>query len=835
MKVSLNTVKQYTEVDISVDELVEKINSQLGGVESIVDLGFKYKGATIVRIVSCMDHPNADRLRVCMVDDGSVAENVTRDENGHVQIVCGAQNARAGNYAVWLPPSMTVPSSIAEKQPLVLEARELRGVVSNGMLASARELGLGENHDGILEINIDEPSPHQSDIKPGASFAKIFSLDDTIIDIENKMFTHRPDCFGHLGVAREIAGIQHKAFSSPEWYSSEPTFDTTDTLSLTVKSDTQAVPRFIAVAMDNITIQPSPLWLQTELVRMGSKPINNIVDVTNYVMLLTGQPLHAYDYDKVQGNTLEARYAKSDETLALLNSKTIKLSPEDIVIADSDRAIGLAGVLGGAETEVDETTKRIILECATFDMYAVRRSSMRHGLFTEAVTRFNKGQSPLQNPYVLSYAIASIKDVSGGTISSNVSDLHQLSNVNQTPSFISVEFINQRLGLSLKSDEIADLLSNVEFDICHSCDDDRHTTSVHYTAPFWRTDIEIPEDIVEEVGRLYGFERLKRELPRSDISPISKNKNSELKKAIRISLSKSGANEILTYSFVPEKVLYNAGQSAQEAFKLANALSPELQYYRLSVLPSILNKVHTNIKAGHEEFVLFEIGKGHNAALHAADDEGLPSELEFVDLVYSSKKDRLGAPYYHIQGIVAQLCADLGVDIELRKIENDMNYAVTAPFDLSRSALLYVRNTEEVLGIVGEPKLSVIKHFKLPTYSAIASLDVKGLAKSTVSLSQKYKPLSRYPGTWQDICLRVEDTVSYAELVLSVESALAKSEVVASFEPIDIYKDPNTSHHQVTFRISMTDITNTISGEIAQTVLSDIAKDAKNRCNATVV
>jgi phenylalanyl-tRNA synthetase beta chain len=216
MKVSLNTIKQYTSVDLSVEELVEKINRQLGGVEEVTDLGKRYEGAVIVRVVQCADHPNADRLHVCRVDDGGVVQNVERGEDGLVQVVCGAPNVHEDMFAVWLPPASAVPSSFDDKEPFVLEARELRGVVSNGMLASAKELAIGDSHEGILEIDPAEWKPTDAEIKPGASFAKIYGLDDTIIDIENKMFTHRPDLFGQLGVAREIAGIQHHAFTSPD-------------------------------------------------------------------------------------------------------------------------------------------------------------------------------------------------------------------------------------------------------------------------------------------------------------------------------------------------------------------------------------------------------------------------------------------------------------------------------------------------------------------------------------------------------------------------------------------------------------------------------------------
>lgn len=259
MKVSLNTVKQFTKVDLPIDELVAKINGQLGGVEEITNLGERYEGAVIAKVLTCKKHPNADKLSVCEIDAG---------EAKPVQVVCGAPNVRVGMYVVWLRPGSTVPASFGDSEPFVLGSRELRGVMSNGMLASPKELGLGDSHEGILELDPDEQTQVSSVIKPGAQFATTYCLDDTIITIENKMFTHRPDCFGVLGVAREIAGIQHQAFRSPDWYRNLPSFESGDGLELTVKNEApMVVPRFMAAVIKDVVVKPSPVWLQAEIGR----------------------------------------------------------------------------------------------------------------------------------------------------------------------------------------------------------------------------------------------------------------------------------------------------------------------------------------------------------------------------------------------------------------------------------------------------------------------------------------------------------------------------------------------------------------------------------------
>lgn len=831
MKVSLNTIKQFTDVDVSVDELVAKIGAQLGGVEEVIDLGKRYTGATIVKVVSCDDHPNADRLHVCTIDDGGVTPDVKRNEQGLVQVVCGAPNVHADMFVVWLPPKSTVPATFTDKEPFVLEARELRGVTSNGMLASARELGIGDSHEGILEIDPKEWRPNDIEIKPGTNFAKAYGLDDTIIDIENKMFTHRPDLFGQLGVAREIAGIQHKKFESPKWYLDQPKFEHTEGLALEVFNDApEKAPRFMAVAVKDIEVKPSPLWLQCALVAMGSKPINNIVDATNYVMLLTAQPTHAYDYDKLRGGKLGARLAKKGEKTTLLNGKEYELSAEDIVIADGEGIVGLGGIMGGGNSEVSNETKNIVLEVANFDMYAVRKTSMRHGLFTDALTRFNKGQSPLQTSHVMSLLLQSVFDVSPGKQASKVFD-NEIHPQVDGPQGISTKFINERLGLQLSRSEAMELLKNVEvaaYDDASKADDD-----FHYNAPFWRTDIELPEDIVEEVGRLYGFDNIPRELPLRSAKPTPKNHQRVVKQRIRNSLAKSGANEVLTYSFVHENVMKRAEQDVTQAFRLSNALSPDLQYYRLSVLPSLLAKVHANVKAGYDEFTLFEIGKGHNKKYHADDDNGLPTEMEFIDLVYTSKQPCDGAAFYYVRRQLVALMNDLHLgEPVFKSIARTLDFPVTAPFDQDRSALVETADGT-FLGMIGELKQPVIANFKLPAYTAAATLDLSGFITADQNVVPGYQALSKYPSTTQDICFQIATDVRYGQLAASVRSALATSEYQWRLQPIDIYHKEGAKTKNITFRIRIVSHERTLQTEMINALLDSVTQRVHTELDAT--
>ncbi len=832
MKVSLNIIKQLINFELPpVDELVARVNQQLGGVEEVIDLNAKYGGARIVRVVECAKHPDADRLSVTKIDDGGAVADVPRDENGLVQVVCGAPNVHADMWAIWLPPNSTVPASFDDDEPFVLDARPLRGVLSQGMLAAADELAIGTDHEGIVEIH-ERDVPAGVELTAGASFAETFGLDDYVLDIENKMFTHRPDCFGQLGVAREIAGIFHQQFTSPEWYNVIQEFAGGDGLELEIFNEvTEVVPVFSAVAIKNIEVQPSPLWLQCQLVAMGGKPINNIVDATNYMMLMTAQPTHAYDYDKLRGSILGARLARDGEKVSLLNGKEYELTVDDIVIADGEGVIGLAGIMGGTDTEVSDGTKNIVLECANFDMYALRRTAMRHGIFTDALTRFNKGQSPAQTDPVLKQLMGMV----GGVQASEVLDASSYNKCIMPDGVhcvdsqgVSNEFINERLGTDLSNNEIADILRYTECMV----EVDEHGCEVY--SPFWRTDIELPEDIVEEVGRLCGFDKLPRQLPRRSIKPAPKNVRRELKNAVRRSLSRAGANEVLTYSFVHERILKNAEQDVAQAYKLSNALSPDLQYYRLTVLPSLLDKVHANIKAGHDEFALFEMGKGH-IKMHGLGEDGLPEASQFTDIVYAAKKSGAGAPFYKVRRLVEQLAHDFGAELVFKPIEQERNFPVTAPFDQSRSAL--VETTDGTfIGLVGELKQSVIKNFKLPAYVAAASLDTAGLEAVYAKQGSHYRPLSRYPSTTRDISLKVPSAIRYQQLLQTLDEVVRDVAMEVRIEPLTIYQsEDNAEQKTMTWRLTFTSHARTLVDKDIAPVMQQIEQAAKDAWGAEIV
>lgn len=800
MKISVELMKQFSDEPVwrlPTAELVAKIGSQLGAVEETIDLAPKYEGIQIVEITEAKNHPNADKLNVYQMFNGKE----------YVQVVSGDTNLQPGDKVAWIAPGQTVPSTHSTSAPVVMEARELRGEISNGMFGSGKELGFNDDHQHVQVLSTDAPA--------GTLLADAYNLNDSIIDIENKMFTHRPDGFGNLGVAREIAGIQGLPFESPEWYSASVAdfpYETTDALEVVIRNDIpELVPRFVAVSIAGITIAPSPLWLQSFLNRLGIRPINNVVDITNYYMILTGQPLHAYDYDKIkalartQRAELTVRKPKKGETIKLLNGKTIEPHKDAMMVAAGDALVCMGGMIGGANSEVGAQTKNIILEAATWDMFSIRRSSMHHGIFTDAVTRFSKGQSPLQNAAVLVKAMRELQALAGGKIGSRLIDDNHLPKQTlargslHEPIVTTIEFIAARLGVTIPPEEIATVLNNVEFKV------ETHGDELIITAPFWRTDIQIPEDIVEEIGRLRGYDALPHELPMRSTQAVTPEPIATLKNTIRATLASAGANELQTYSFVPAALLQSAGQDREHAFAIRNALSPELQHYRLSLTPSLLEKVHPNIKAGYTQHALFEMNKIHIKG--DADCNGLPREYQTLAFVYASQISRAGAPYYQAKYYLEYILNTLHVPFTIVTAENppqwEIGRQVFAPFEPKRSGYVLVGSENEFGGFIGEYHAGVRKKLKLPDFAAGFEIDLERLLKH--QQPNNYQPLLKFPATEQDVCLRVGIKVQYADLAAKVKEALsADKRLRVTIAPLDIYKrKDDATHKQITFRITL--------------------------------
>ncbi len=828
MIISVNWLKKYTDIDLSIDELVEVIGSRIVEIESVTDLGAKYKDVIIVRVDQCAPLPDTDHLNATKIDDGGYLKDVERDEKGLISVVCGASNIKAGMLVAWLPPSSIVPDSFNDIEPFVLQPKMLRGVMSNGMIASAKELDLYDDHTGILEID--------KEVEPGTKFADAYELNDYLLDIENKSLTHRPDMFGIIGFAREVAAIQNKAFVTPDWLAEVvPEYNkikpTVTNLTVRVESS-QICDRYQAVVLSGADAsRKSPLEIQTLLARVGVRPINAVVDVTNYLMMLTGQPLHAFDYDKlvsVSGGKpdISVRLANKNDRLTLLDGREIELSVEDILITAGDVPVGLAGAMGGANTAIDDKTQNIIVESATFNLYSLRATQMRHGIFSEAVTRFTKGQPADLTAPVLASAIELIGAWSGAEMISEVIDSRTKDSDNISI-ILSTSRVNSVLGADMSTDDIENTLRLVEF----ACVNETPNSLV-VAAPYWRSDIHITEDLIEEVGRIKGFDSIIPTLPERDSSAVMPSSYDKFRYQLRQILAGAGASEVLTYSFVHGDIIEKSGQSIANSYRITNSLSPDLQYYRQSLLPSLINLVHPNIKKGFGDFALFEINKVHPKSLGLT-DESVPIEHDSVGLVIASKNVGVGSPYYRAKAIVEYLQAMLGLQLLFETIDSSDN-VVQKPLEAKRSSLVRLMDGQ-IVGFVGEFNTRVKKNFKLVDNVAGFELDLKLLFDAVQSLKPSYRPLSKYPSVERDICFKVDPKTSYNELYSLVELICAGGNLNYSISPVDIYQQDAEMSRNITLRLKLTSDTKTLTGDEVREIIDRISIEADKRLSAKVI
>lgn len=829
MIISVNWLKKFTDIDLPIDELATLIGARLVEIESIVDLGAKYKDVLIVKVVECAPLEGTDHLNLTKIDDGGTAKDVERDERGLVQVVCGAPNVKSGMLAAWLPVGSIVPNTFDSAEPFTLTAKDLRGVISNGMLASAKELDLGDGHDGIVEITVDA--------KPGDNFASAYELDDYLLDIENKSLTHRPDTFGVIGFAREVAAITGKAFHSPEWLhrgdpiikiegaSAEVPGVVIDDESLSERYEGVVLSRSDNAVTNELTI------MATLLARSGVRPISPIVDVTNYLMLLSGQPLHAFDYDKLitiagENPVIHVRAARDGETLALLDGRTVSLSSEDIVIAAGETPVALAGAMGGMDTEVDDSTTRIFLESATFNLYSLRSTQMRHGIFSEAITRFTKGQPGDLTAPALGEAVRLLQEIGLQPISQIVQAYPGQRTV--SPIDVSVGEVNALLGSELTATAILEVLKNVEFSV------EANGDQLSVTAPFWRADIHIPEDIVEEVGRISGYDSITPTLPERDLMAVAPSQFDQLRARLRSLLVRAGANEALTYSFVHGDVLTKAGQKTEDSYLITNSISPDLQYYRQSLTPSLLQVVHPNIKNGFESFALFELNKVHPKQ-RGQTAEHVPDEANALALTIAYAKQQPGAPYYQAKKILDFVLTSVGLQLEYTTLDQEINYPTASPFEYRRSAMVTDIVSGERLGMAGEYTKRVSKNFKLPEYVAGFELDMDAISRAVDQVGKTYQPLSRYPSTERDVCFQVESSVTYARIVSSAYDGLKKSGLDVNITPVDIYQPQNGVTKNVTIRIRLTAHDRTLTNEEITTTVSSAINSVTSATEATVI
>ena len=766
MRISLNWLKKYVSIPESVsdEELIRLIGARLVEVERVIDETHKYDNIYIVRVESAEKIPET-HLTLCQINNGG---------SELVQVVCGAPNVRAGMLAVWIAPGAVVPASVHEDAPFVIGKRKMQGYESNGMLAGADELDFGDDHSGIVEI---DPSM----AKPGDLLADVFELRDLVLEIENKSLTHRPDCFGIIGFAREVAGILGLNFSEPELFDLGGELPKKDSIAISIEQP-EICPRYTAVVMaKHGEIEEKYLtWVDTVLSKSGMRPVDSIVDATNYLMLLTGQPLHAFDYDKfvAVGKTdrpeIRVRLAQKDEKLLLLDDSEVELNENDIVICSGDTPVALAGAMGGKTTMIDENTRNIIIESATFSLYNLRKTQMAHGIFSEAITRFTKGQPPYQT---LGVAEACADMLADGFRIMAAGDEYPKSE-REIVVKITTDEINGLLGTDYSADLIKKVLSNVGFRV------GGHGGKFDIKIPAWRTDIHIKEDIVEEVGRLLGYDNIEPTLPLH--ATADKNSMWEFKKQIRGLLTKYGANEVLTYSFVSERLLKKANLDVHNSYKIVNSISPDLQYVRQSIVPSLLEKAYKNEKLPVERFAIFEINKVYQKKEWGLDAEGVPVEKMRIGLVVAERKGT-GAAYYKAKKYASKLLEEFNIVAKYLPLK--AKGAPALPFEPKRSAEIWVGDV--CIGVVGEFRNSVRNEFKLASYLAGFEIDLD----SILGLASRKKEIKYGEVKVEDLTVTTDKC--YDEVLAEVREKYPEAEIT----PGTIYQAPGQATRNITFHI----------------------------------
>ena len=780
MKISLNWLKRLVNIKIDDDELIRLIGARLVEVEGVIDETNKYDKIFVAKVVHAEKIPDT-HLTLCQIDVGGVElPKVEKNPEGLVQVVCGALNVKEGMFVVWIAPGAVVPASVHEDSPFVIGKRKMLGKYeSSGMLAGADELDFGDDHSGIVELDPDN-------VFPGQEFAEVFELKDKILEIENKSLTHRPDAFGMIGFAREVAGILGEKFEEDSNLILTQKKQISNLRSLSVKIDDASIcQRYTAVLLEKHgeIKQKYLTWQDTILTKSGMRPVDAIVDVTNYLMLLTGQPLHAFDYDKFvmvgggESAKIVVRLARTGEELTLIDGKTVELSENDIVICSGDVPVALAGAMGGASTEIDANTRNVIIESATFSLYNLRKTQMEHGIFTEAITRFTKGQPPYQT---LAVAELCADLLAGGFKETGVFDMYPMP-LKDVVVEVTVDEINGLLGTSYDAAVIVRTLENVGFLVKN-----KHGM-LKIVVPKWRNDIHIKEDIIEEIGRLNGYDNIVPVLPKHGTAEL--NPELVLKNQIRGLMKRFGANEVLTYSFVSERLMKKAGINCDNSYKIINSISPDLQMIRQSLVSSLLEKAYMNQKIPVEKFMIFEINKVYQKEW-GMNLEGVPEEKTYFAGVVAERKGT-GTAFYLAKKYLDEVFYELNLQVEYVPLMGDA--PEKRPFEEKRAANVMLDGV--CIGVVGEFKNSVRRNFKLVEFLAGFELDFSEICERCGSTR---KIDAFVVESKEDVTVTTQD--SYAVALAKVKREHPGAEVT----PVGIYQsDDNkkTGEKNITFHL----------------------------------
>jgi len=753
MKVPLSWLKQYVDVDLPAQDLAHRLTMagiEVGEVEVIGGWSEVFVG----HVTGVRPHPNADRLRLCVVSTGSE----------ELEVVCGAPNVAAGQNICFAKVGANIYNTHTERHE-VLEAAKIRGVESQGMICSAVELGLGDDHSGIIELPEDAPV--------GALLDDY--LGDTVLDLE--LTPNRLDCLSVLGVAHEVAALTGKTVKEPETNYKEAGAPITEQIDISVESP-ELCRRYTASLLQGVKIGPSPQWLQDRLTRAGLRPINNVVDVTNFVMLEYNQPLHSFDYDLIKDATVIVRRARPDEMLTTLDGVERKLTVENLVIADANDAIGLGGVIGGANSDISVNTVNVLLESATFDGTNNRETAQTLGLRTEATLRFEKGLRPELAPIALRRATGLIQEVAGGTVAPGIVDVLSDEGADAPVVPLTGEKIRRMLGMEVDQRRVQETLDALGFTW-----ESAGEFELKVTVPYWRNDVNIEEDLVEEVVRTIGYDSVPTTMLSSSIPFQQPVPVMGLRDQIKDLLASEGIQEVINYPLVTLQQLEQVEQldPANLPMRVTNPMSADREYLRTTLRASLLATLAANQGHGAGPFRLFEAGR-----VFWPREGDLPDERETVAGVLAGLRhepswleDDSLLDFYDAKGVVELVLNRLGVSATYEPSDDPS-------FHPGRCAVIKV--ADAVIGVVGEVHPVVMDRLGLESPQVAAfELYLGPILAALPDGQQQFEPLPRYPSATRDLALVMPTDVDAGQ----VTRLILRHRGVDRADLFDIYAGEN--------------------------------------------
>lgn len=817
MIVSLEWLKDYTEVNVSPEVFCERMIMSGSNLETMEKVGEDMVKVVVGKIVKIDKHPDADKLVVCQLDVG---------QEDLLQIVTGAPNVFEGAYVPVALHGSRVPGPLhgqpKQEGGTKITKGKLRGVVSNGMLCSFGELGFDDKvvpvnqRDGIWILSGEYPV--------GADFAEALELKDTIIDFE--ITPNRPDCLSMIGMAREAAATFGTKLNYPDTKCIREEERASDYVDVQVKSP--LCKRYVARIVKDVKVEDSPWWLQRRLIHAGMRPINNIVDVTNFVMLEYGQPIHAFDIESLAGHKIIVDTAKDGEKFVTLDETERTLDKDMLMINDGEKPVAVAGVMGGLNSEIKEDTGTIVIECANFDANSVRTTSKKLGLRTEASGRFEKGIDPNLCSDAADRVCRLIELIGGGKVVGGRLDIYPQPEAPKTV-HARVSRINHVLGIDISREQMVGYLESLEMKVEGAGDD------MYVTAPTVRQDIEIEEDIVEEVARLYGYDNLPVTIPKGN-NEASQSYERDIKDLARDTMCAMGANEIQTYSFVSPKSVDNVRideDSWERAFvKILNPLGEDTSVMRTILTPQMLEVMGRNYSRNLEAMRAFEIGNTFMANM--MDPKALPYESDNMSIgAYGPLES-----FFTLKGMVEELLNKLG--IRNVKYIPETEYGVYHPGRCARIVATHIAELEsgpadeEVeLGIMGEVHPDVAEKYGIGVRCYAAELMFENVTE-LADTEKVYSPLPKYPAMTRDIALLADEDMT----VDQIEDVIweAGTEILKGIKLFDIYRGKQVREGKKSMAFSLTyrAVDRTLTDEEVQTVHGKVLDALEKKLGVTL-